>query len=145
MNASRIRQRTDPPPFSNPYFQTVFLVPQPPPAWPPSFAIVTAHNPDGRAAPEATNRENELALVEHLRTLGVESFEVVGCSPDLTHRENGRAFVATSVAVASEVSRRFRQEAFYWVENGIVFVLSDASGSGWMMARWDERLVKKSV
>jgi hypothetical protein len=140
-----IRQRSGPPPFKNPYFQTVFVVPQPPAAWPPSFAIVTAHNPDGRTAPEAVNRENELALVEYLRTRGLESFEVIGCSPDLVHREPGRAFVAANVSVANDISRRFRQEAFFWIEDGIVHVCNDASGCGWTMARWEERLVKRSV
>lgn len=126
-------------PFRPAYLDTVFLVPEPPAEWPAVFAIVTAHNPDGRAAEAAVNRENELALREHLHSLGLTPFEVIGCSADLEHRETGCGF-ACELGAAASVSERFQQEAFFWVEGGAVFLCNDASGRGWYVACWKDRL-----
>ncbi len=135
----------EPAPFKPAYFDTVFLVPAPPREWPHTFAVVTAHNPDGEIAPHAANNEYGRALNEYLRGRGIESFAVVGASPDLTHHEAGRGFAAATLAEAAEVSARFRQEAFFWVEDGVVFICTDASGKGWEMARWDDRLVRRAL
>ena len=42
---------------------------------------------------------------------------------------------------AASISARFRQEAFYWVERGEIFLCIDASGLGWPVAPWTDRLV----
>jgi hypothetical protein len=77
---------TDAPAPCNPaYFDTVFLVPCPPPVWPEVFAVVTAHNPDGRLAVDSANNQYEKALDRHLRDEGIASFAVVGASPDRQH------------------------------------------------------------
>ena len=143
---SRSVTPTDAPaPFNPAYFDTVFLVPQPPREWPATFAIVTAHNPDGVLAPDAANDEYGRALGRYLRERDIESFAVVGASPDLTHHEAGRGFHAQSLEDAAAISARFRQEAFFWVEDGIVFICTDASGKGWEMARWSERLAGRAA
>jgi hypothetical protein len=131
----------EPAPFNTAYFDTVFLVPRRPAAWPRTFAIVTAHNPDGVLAPDSANDEYGRALASYLRERGIESFGVVGASPDLTHHEAGRGFATESLEDAAAISARFRQEAFFWVEDGVVFICTDASGKGWKVAPWSERLV----
>jgi len=131
-----------PAPFRPAYFDTVFVVPQPPAAWPERFAIVTAHNPGGLLACETANNQQERALGEYLRREGFESFAVVGASPDLSHHEAGRGFDAGTLEVAAAISAKFAQQAFFWVEAGEVFICIDASGIGWKMARWEERLRK---
>jgi hypothetical protein len=130
-----------PPPFKKAYFDTVFVVPSPPREWPRVFAVVTAHNPDGQLAPHSANDEYGRALHSYLRERGIESFGVVGASPDLSHHEAGRGFAAPSLEEAAAISARFRQEAFFWVEDDVVFICTDASGKGWEMGRWSERLV----
>jgi hypothetical protein len=139
-----ITQRDDPAPFNPAYFDTVFLVPQAPRDWPRRFAIVTAHNPDGVLSTDTANDEYGRALSRYLRERGIESFAVVGASPDLSHHEAGRGFEVASVDEAAAISSRFRQEAFFWVDDGVVFLCVDASGTGWEMARWSDRLVGKT-
>jgi hypothetical protein len=141
----RAVQPTDAPaPFNPAYFDTVFLVPQPPREWPRTFAIVTAHNPDGVRSTDKANDEYGHALRRYLEERGIESFAVVGASPDLAHHEAGRGFVVASLEEAAAISARFRQEAFFWVEDGVVFICNDASGTGWEMARWNERLAGRA-
>lgn len=137
-----VRQSPHAATFDPAYFDTVFLVPRPPARWPHTFAIVTAHNPDGEISADTANDEYGRALAEHLRARGIESFGVVGASPDLSHHEAGRGFAVEDLAQAASISSRFRQVAFFWVEDGVVFLCTDASGEGWEMARWEERLVR---
>ena len=135
-----VAEADSPPPFNQAYFDTVFLVPNPPEAWPRQFAIVTAHNPDGALAVDKANDQAARALDRYLRDEGIESFAVVGASPDLHHHEAGRGFAAAYLETAATVSRKFRQEAFFWVEDGVVYLCIDESGRGWRMANWNDRL-----
>jgi hypothetical protein len=135
-----ITQTDAEPPFDPVYFETVFLVPSPPSPWPSRFAIVTAHNPDGRIAPDQANNEYERALAEHLRRERIDSFAVVGASPDLRHHEAGRGFAFADLSVAADVSARFRQQAFYVIDLGVIFLCVDGSGRGWEVGEWRERL-----
>jgi hypothetical protein len=131
-------------PFDPVYFETVFVVPRPPASWPPVFAIVTAHNPEGLLAPESANNQYDRALGEYLRSQGIESFAVVGASPDLRHHEAGRGFAFADLESVASISAKFRQDAFFVVADGIVFLCNDASGRGWRVARWDERVRSRS-
>lgn len=135
-----VTQAETPPPFDPVYFDTVFFVPMPPAEWPPVFAIVTAHNPDGEVAAEVANNHYERELDRYLRSQGIDAFAVVGASRDLRHHESGRGFAVGDIAFAASVSARFRQVAFFWVEDGIVFLCNDASGKGWQVGPWKERL-----
>jgi hypothetical protein len=130
-------------PFDPAYFETVFVVPQPPAPWPRVFAIVTAHNPDGQLSSDSANNQYGRELADYLRREGIESFAVVGASADLSHHEAGRGFATGDLATASAISTRFRQRAFFWVEDGVVSICIDASGEGWKVGRWDERLVRR--
>lgn len=131
---------TDAAPFPAAWFDTVFLVPDPPLSWPSRFAVVTAHDPGGVRHAEADNRRFEAGLDDFLAREGLASFVVTGASPDLRHREPGRGFAADSPAQAAAIAARFGQLGFFWVEDGTVFVAVDASGRGWRVARWEERL-----
>lgn len=128
-------------PFPSSYFDTVFLVPAPPANWPRQFAIVTAHDPGGKHATERANNQAERELNSLLRAQGIESFPVIGASRDLSHHESGRGFQARDLAEAAKISDRFQQLAFFWVEDGMVFLCVDDSGRGWKMASWEDRLV----
>lgn len=133
----------DPAPFDPVYFETVFVVPAPPAAWPRRFAIVTAHNPDGRLSDEHANNEYGRELRAFLDREGIDSFAVVGASADLRHHEAGRGFDAGDLARAAAISTRFRQRAFFWVQDGIVFLCTDASGRAWKVGRWKDRIVRR--
>ena len=136
-----VHATADPPAFCPEYFATVFLVPEPPEAWPRRFAIVTAHNPEGRAAPDDVNEKRAGELEAFLQREGIASFAVTGASPDLSHREAGRGFAVGSLGAAAAISERFRQQAFFLVEDGMLFICIDASGRGWKVAPWRERIV----
>lgn len=130
-------------PFDLVYFETIFFVPAPPATWPRCFAIVTAHNPVGQLSSDDANEEHERELRAYLHRHGIESFVVVGASADLRHHETGRGFVADDLAHAAAISALFRQRAFFWVQDGVVFLCTDASGKGWRVGRWQDRLVRE--
>jgi len=140
--AAGVTTSEDEPPFDRAYFETVFLVPQPPAEWPRVFAIVTAHNPDGQLSADSANNAYGRELSDHLRSEGIDSFVVVGASADLSHHEAGRGFAESNLARAAAISSRFRQRAFFWIEDGVLFLCTDASGKGWRVAKWEERLVR---
>lgn len=131
----------EPAPFDPEYFRTVFLVPDPPREWPRRFAIVTAHDPGGIAQAPDANERAARELVQELERRGLASLEATGASPDLRHREKGRAFRA-DLTTAATVSRQFRQKAFFWIEDDVVYVCIDDSGRGWRCGQWSERLVR---
>lgn len=128
------------PDFPASWRDAVFVVPQPPPAWPDTFAIVTAYNPGGRPASPRANAQAEAALAAHLASLGLESFVVVGASPDFTHCEPGRGFATRDIPATAALARSFGQLGFFWVESGEVLVCTDDSGRGWPVGRWQDRL-----
>lgn len=128
------------PGFPASWRETVFVVPQPPSAWPDTFAIVTAHNPGGRPASPRANAKGEAALAARLAALGLDSFVVIGSSPDFTHREPGRGFATRDIPATAALARGFGQLGFFWVECGTVLVCTDDSGRGWPVGLWQDRL-----
>lgn len=138
---SRVVATQAPAPFDPAYFDTVFVVPKPPLRWPDSFAIVTAHNPGGKLAATHANDQQERALRDFLIAQGLEVFTVVGASPDLTHHEAGCGFDGGTLERVAGISERFGQVAFFWVEAGDVYICIDASGIGWKVGRWQDRVL----
>ncbi len=138
--ATTIVNATEPAPFAPEYFTTVFLVPDPPREWPRRFAVVTACNPDGIVQAPDANERAARELVGELDRRSLRSFEATGASADLVHREPGRGF-ATDLATAATISTTFRQRAFFWIEDDVVYVCTDGSGRGWRVGRWSERVV----
>ncbi len=110
---------------------------------PPEFRVVTAWNPGGERVEVAEN----LVADEHLRNeiarLGLESFPVTGGSPDFSHAEPGYGIVCDR-AEAVLLARRFRQQAFYEVLGGRVYLVSVHEGHapGDPIGRWRDLVVE---
>ena len=106
---------------------------------PRRFGIVTAYNADGAIAPLEVNRAADVELKRHLVGAGLAHFRVTGGSPDGAHLEPGYGIAADSLDVIRPISRRYRQEAFYWVENATVFVVNTEGARLHRVAEWAER------
>jgi hypothetical protein len=124
------------------YLDAVFLADCPATGWPERFAIVTACNPvrDRQATADENARENARLLAD-LLAAGRQPFPVTGASPDLRHQEAGWGFACESPVQAAESAAAFDQDAFFWVENGRIFLAADGSGYGWPVAPWRDRLI----
>lgn len=106
---------------------------------PVKFGIVTACNADSRVSPPAVNEQADAELERALTDAGLAHFRVTGGSPDGSHQEPGYGIVADSPEIVRPISRRFRQEAFFWVENGTVFVINTEGARLHRVAAWEER------
>ncbi|OYV05206.1 MAG: hypothetical protein CFE26_12820, partial [Verrucomicrobiales bacterium VVV1] len=114
------------------FFQTVFLGEEPRSGWPDDFSIITAFNPVGpKDTFDADNQTMDARLHHTLVERGFQPFRVTGASPDLKHQEPGWGFVGADLTTAAELSTQFRQEAFFRIESGQVFIHRDASGTRW--------------
>lgn len=122
------------------HLRAYFAVEPPPSGLPPRFGIVTAHNPGSRIAAPEDNERADAALGLALAAAGLAYFRATGGSRDGSHREPGYGIAAESPEVVRPFSRRFRQEAFFWVEGGDVFVLDTEGASRHRVAAWAERL-----
>lgn len=111
----------DPCPSWPAYRSAVFLADDLP-AW-PAFAIVTAFHPRGVLRDEASNLERDRALRSSLESAGVAPLRIVGCSPDLSHREPGWA-VPMGRDDAIALGTAYEQNAVYWVVGGVLWLLS---------------------
>jgi uncharacterized protein DUF3293 len=106
---------------------------------PPRFGIVTAYNPDSRIAPDGENMKADAELKRALVAAELPHFRVTGGSRDDSHREPGYGIAAESPELIRPLSRRFRQEAFFWVEDGMVFVINTEGARRHPVAKWKER------
>src|SRR5262249_52648561 len=75
-------------------------------------------------------------LSRQLQVAGRVFFPVTGCSPDLAHQEPGFGVVCQSSEEVVELGRDLRQEAVFWVENGIVHLLPCGSGERVVLGAW---------
>ena len=115
---------------------------EPPPGGAPvRFAVVTAYNPDGHVRPAAENSAADAALREALLAAGFAPFRVVGRSADGTHQEPGWGFAADSPEAARPFSRSYSQLAFFWVENGEIFIVNTEGALLHPVAAWSDRLL----
>ena len=109
---------------------------------PPRFGIVTAYNADSLILEPDVNERADAELKLFLVAAGLPHFRVTGGSRDGSHREPGYGIVADSPETVRPISRRFRQEAFFWVENGTVFVINTEGARRHRAAEWAERLTQ---
>ncbi len=103
---------------------------------PPRFGIVTAYNANSRPAPDEANRKADQALAHRLVLDGFKHFRVAGGSRDGSHREPGYGIVADSPEEIRPLSRSFHQEAFFWIEDGTVFVINTEGALRHLVGLW---------
>ena len=96
------------------------------------FWIITAHNPGGNVREAAANQADDLLLQRALA--GLERLPLAGCSPDLSHREDGWAVRFPSREAALDLARRFGQRAIYEVRGGELWLID-------LDAKWPVRSV----
>ena len=118
-----------------------FTCEPPPGGLPACFAVVTAHNPDGVVQGAAANEAADEALGIILDARGLPRFRVTGRSRDGAHREPGWGIATGSLEQARDFSLAFRQLAFFWVEDGMVYVVNTKGGLRHPVGRWSERLL----
>ena len=86
------------------------------------FAVVTAYNPHGVPSDPEANRDRDRRLVERLDGLGMPWVRATGRSLDGQHREPGVA-APLSVDDARALAIEFRQSAFFWYDEGVVWLM----------------------
>lgn len=124
------------------YMDAWFTVEPPPEGLPARLGVVTACNPDGRVQPEAANQAVDAQLKCHLEQAGLAYFRVTGRSRDGSHQEPGFGIVTGDPEIIRGLSRQFRQEAFFWVEDGVVYCARTDGGTLYRVGGWGERQVK---
>ncbi len=123
-----------------PEFAEAFFIGRAPPGgWPPAFAILTAHNPDGALTAPAENDAADAALARELLGRRLAHFPVVGGSRDGRHQEAGFGIAGISRDAAADLSRRWRQLAYFWVEEGQVLLVDSATAKERPIGSWNER------
>ena len=144
METVPVQAAASPPPFEAFYAATVFLADRPAGGWPEVFAVVTAENPPVPPGErelswdEVQRRMHELSF--RLRRDGHNAFPVIGASPDLSHQERGEGVPTTDLAYIARLASAYGQWGFFWIQQGEVYICCDASGKGWHIGDWEEKL-----
>ena len=108
--------------------QAVFRGAPLPADWPADFAIITACDPEGRAASPAENAAADARLEEELSAAGCRLHRITGGSADGVHLEPGWG-VAVGLPGALEFGRRHRQLAVFYVRAGALALVDCEDGS----------------
>ena len=108
---------------------------------PPSFAIVTAYNPDAKTSSCEQNLKFDKALKNAIDDLGLRAFRVTGGSIDFSHAEPGWGIVCTQEQ-ARDLSVQFGQLAFFEIRNWQLYLLptDPATQEEIHLGSWRERL-----
>ena len=123
------------------HLQAYFEAAPPASGLPKSFAILTACNPTSRPAPPDDNARADAELAAVLPAEKRRHFRVTGRARDGSHREPGVGIAASSPEEIRPVSRQFRQEAFFWVEDGTVYVMNTEGTRRHLVGAWKDRLL----
>lgn len=126
------------------YLNAYFTVEKPRSGLPKRFGIVTAFNPEGILLPADENSRADAKLRAHLVAAGLPHFPVTGGSRDGLHVEPGYGIVVESPDNIQPISRRFGQDAFFWVEGGMVYVINTGGMGRHRVASWQTRARYKS-
>jgi hypothetical protein len=108
--------------------QAVFRFEPLPTDWPVDFAIITAYDPDGRAAKAELNLSADAMLEAELRSAGYRLHRITGGSEDGVHQEPGWG-VPIGLPGAVEFGRRYRQLAIFAVRAGRLALVDCEDGS----------------
>lgn len=126
----------------NPAHLEAYFTAELPPSGPPrTFGIVTAYNPESAIAPGDANERADADLAARLAGEKLPHFRVTGRSRDGSHQEPGYGVAADSPETIRALSRAFRQEAFFWVEDGAVFVINTEGSRRYRVGNWTQRLL----
>ena len=132
------------------YLHTLFIPKKPginqsPPDWSRPFAILTAHNPGGKKVAPETNAQADKDLKRTLSRRSLVKHRVTAVAEDWSHEEKSFAVWGLNHQTASEIGRQYRQDAYFWVENGTVTVHSCISGKTKSIGRWKDRLRSRMI
>lgn len=108
---------------------------------PRRFGIVTAFNPHGVQRDRRLNEAADRQLEARLKALDLQCFRATGGSRDGAHREPGFGIVTEERERVRSISGEFQQEAFFWVEEGIVFCESTDGATSQWLDTWRERQI----
>jgi hypothetical protein len=131
------------------YLKTLFVPKeptenQPPRDWSRPFAILTAHNPGGKRHDDAVNKLANRRLRTRLNQRRPHNspplFKIDAVSEDWSHEEKSFAVWGLNHKSASEIGREFRQDAYFWVENGTVHAHSCHTQEKQKVGTWESRL-----
>jgi Protein of unknown function (DUF3293) len=121
------------------YKETRFRAELPQTGLPDRFGIITAWNPDGRDVSAEANASATERLRSALLKKGHIIFPVTGGSPDFSHAEPGFGVLLESSEETVQWGQRFRQEAVFWVEHGMVRVVSCDNEEVEDIGTWESR------
>ncbi len=96
--------------------------------WPTDFTVITACDPEGRAASPADNVAADAMLKAELQTAGFRLHRLTGGSADGVHLEPGWG-VPIGLPGAVELGRRYRQVAVFYVRAGALTLVDCEDGS----------------
>lgn len=113
----------------------------PPSGLPARFGVVTAHNPDGNVQDAAANDGADAALELMLDVGGLSHFRVIGRSQDGSHQEPGWGIVTDDLEEVRDFCKAFHQLAFFWVEDGNIFLVNADGKLRHPLAPWAQRVL----
>lgn len=122
------------------YFTAYFSAPA---RVPGRFAVVTAWNPMGRKSAASANRRRDSALLRRLKALKLSRFRVTGGNEDGSHRETGWG-IECSRELARALAAEFKQDAYFWISSGRIYLGSAAGGPLRRAGSWNARRARWS-
>lgn len=105
---------------------------------PARFGILTGCNPDGVTVSDDQNRAATKRLRAALASAEFQIFSVTGCSHDLRHQEPGFGIVTDDRDLIVQLGRSWKQDAIFWVEDGIVYLISCRDPEVISVGQWQE-------
>ena len=85
--------------------------------------IITAYNPMDEKLPDDENRSRNQTLLAKIRSYGVASLAIIGCSRDLSHQEQS-FLINSSKNQAILWANEFNQRAIFEIKNIELFIVS---------------------
>lgn len=85
-------------------------------------AIISAQNPAGQPAHPQLNLRRDKELQAWLNKYRLPYRSVIGSSPDLSFQEKSWLVVCDKTQ-AITLARQFEQNAIYWVEQGVLYLV----------------------
>jgi hypothetical protein len=125
------------------YLATYFTAKLPVEGLPARFGVITAYNPNGRLVSDAENFDADSKLKQCLEQSGLRHFRVTGMSKDTKHQEPGFGIVVDDRMILEKLSQQFKQEAFFWIEDGEVYCIEAGKPKMHRVGAWSERQIKK--